>query len=126
MKKEKLPLPVDAIPNICHVSKLDNPKPGSYYADPDVKQMTFQVLNASLYHQHIDKMVQDIATFNPDVIMIGWCYSQFGDLSLALRRSAQFSKMIINHDLREVTKKPTAKLDHIQGNLLMDIGRVNV
>ena len=67
-------------------------------------------------------MVQDIATFDPDVIMIGWCYSQFGDLSLALRRSAQFSKMIITHDLRVVTGKPTAKLDEVQERLLMDIG----
>ena len=124
VKKERLPLPVAHIPDIRRFTRLTNPESGSYYADPEVNQMTFQVLNTSLYHQHIDKMVQDIATFDPDVIMIGWCYSQFGDLSLALRRSAQFSKMIITHDLREVTKRPTAKLDDVQEKLLMDIGGV--
>ena len=108
--------------DIRHVTKLAIPEPGSFYTDPEVNQMTFQVLNAALYHKNIDKIVQDIATFAPDVIMIGWCYSQFGDLSLALRRSAQFSKMIITHDLREVTKKPTAKLDDVQEKLLNEIG----
>ena len=53
---------------------------------------------------------------------VGWCYSQWGDLSLALRRSAQFSKMIITHDLREVTKKHTLKLDDVQEKLLQEIG----
>ena len=120
--KENLPLAAADIPDICHVRKLGNPQPGSFYADPEVNQMTFQVLNAALYHKNIDKMIQDIATFNPDVIMIGWCYSQFGDLSLALRRSAHFSKMIITHDLRKVTKKHIAKLDHVQDKLLMQLG----
>ena len=125
VKKENLPIPVANIPDIRRVRKLPNPKPGSYYADPELNQMTFQVVNAAWYHQNIDKMVQDIATFDPDVIMIGWCHSQFGDLSLALRRSAQFSKMIITHDLRVVTKRPTAKLDDVQKKLLMDIGKFN-
>ena len=118
VEEEYLPLDEADIPNICDVTKLKSPQPGSYYADPEVNLMTFQVLNASIYYENIDRMVQDIATFNPDVIMIGWCYSQFGDLSLALRRSAQFSKMIITHDLRVVTGKPTAKLDEAGINIL--------
>lgn len=121
LEKEELPLDVADIPDILEVTKLSRPRSGSYYADPEVNQMTFQVLNAAFYYGNIDRLVQDIATFNPDVIMIGWCYSQFGDLSLTLRRSAQFSKMIITHDLRVVTGKPTAKLDEIQERLLMDI-----
>ena len=120
--KGNLPLAVADIPDIRNITKLSSPRPDSFYADPEVNQMTFQVLNAALYHQNTDKIVEDIATFDPDVIMIGWCYSEWGDLSLALRKSAQFSKMIITHDLRVVTGKPTAKLDEVQERLLMDIG----
>ena len=122
MKIEDLPLDVKDIPDIRIVTKLDNPKPDSFYADPDINQINFQVLNASLYHKNMDKIVEDIAIFNPDVIMLAWCFSRWGDVSLALRRSAQFSKMIITHDLREVTKRPTAKLDDVQEKLLNEIG----
>ena len=120
VRKGDLPLAVSDIPDIC--DGASSPCPGSIYDDPEVNQMTFQVLNAALYHKNIDKIVQDIATFAPDVIMIGWCYSQFGDLSLALRRSALFSKMIMTHDLRVVTGKNTAKLDEVQEKLLKEIG----
>ena len=87
--------------------------------------MTLQVVDAGLYFRNMEKLIQDIAVFNPDVIMIGWCYSQFGDLSLALRMSAQFSKMIITHDLRVITGKPSAKLDNLQEELLHEVGKLN-
>ena len=85
--------------DINHIVKWSQPPSYSYYADPDVNQMIFQVTDAALYYKNMGKLVEDISAFNPDVIMIGWCYSQFGDVSLALRRSSQFSKMTTTHEL---------------------------
>ena len=123
-KNENLPLDVDQIPDINHIVKRSQPPSDSYYADPDVNQMTFQVTDAALYYKNMGKLVEDIAAFDPDVIMIGWCHSQFGDVSLALRRSSQFSKMITTHELRVITGKPTAKLDEVQSAFLEDVGRL--
>ena len=124
---EDLPLCIcgHTIPDINNIVRLSGPPPDSFYADPEVNQMTFQVVDAGLYYLNMERLIQDIAAFNPDIIMIGWCYSQFGDLSLALRRSAQFSKMIITHDLRVVMGKPSAKLDRIQEKLLDQVGELN-
>ena len=124
VKNENLPLDVDQIPDINHIVKRSQPPSYSYYADPEVNQMTFQVTDAALYYKNMGKLVEDIAAFDPDVIMIGWCYSQFGDVSLALRRSSQFSKMITTHELRVITGKPTAKLDEVQSAFLEDVGRL--
>ena len=125
VEDEDLPLYVDQIPDITKIVRRSQPPPHSFYADPEVNQMTFQVVDAGLYFRNMEKLIQDIAAYNPDVIMIGWCYSQFGDLSLALRMSAQFSKMIITHDLRVITGKPSAKLDNLQEELLHEVGKLN-
>ena len=55
--------------------------------------------------------------------MLGWCYSRDSDVTMMLRRHGFFSKMIINHDLRIITKNPEAELDVIQWNLLKLIGK---
>ena len=60
--------------------------------------------------------------FKPDFLMLGWCYSRDSDVAMMLRRHAFFSKMIINHDLRIITKNPKAELNEIQWNLLKLIG----
>ena len=54
--------------------------------------------------------------------MLAFCYSINGDMAMLLRACGLFSKMIINHDLRIITKKPTAELDEIQWELLKTIG----
>ena len=60
--------------------------------------------------------------FAPDIILLAFCYSINGDLVIMLRACGSFSKMIINHDLRIITKNPKAELDVIQWDLLKQIG----
>jgi len=55
--------------------------------------------------------------------MLSWCYSMNSDVSSLLRRHAVFSEMILNHDLRTITGRPTAKLNHVQrerGHLVVE------
>ena len=60
--------------------------------------------------------------FDPDIIMLAFCYSINGDLVMLLRKCGFFSKMIINHDLKIITQNPNAWLDRDQEELLMNIG----
>ena len=53
--------------------------------------------------------------------MLSWCYSMNSDVSSLLRRHAVFSEMILNHDLRTITGRPTAKLNHVQRDILTSI-----
>ena len=46
------------------------------------------------------KLVEDIKEFHPNILVIGWCFSQIGDVSLLLRSEAIFAKMVMEHDLR--------------------------
>ena len=54
--------------------------------------------------------------------MLAFCYSINGDLVMLLRKCGFFSKMIINHDLKIITKNPNAWLNPIQEELLSNIG----
>ena len=60
--------------------------------------------------------------FAPDIIMLAFCYTINGDLAILLRACGLFSKMIINHDLKIITKNPRAGLDPVQEVLLTNIG----
>ena len=55
--------------------------------------------------------------------MLAFCYSLNSDVSMLLRRCGLFSIMIINHDLKMLTKNPEAKLNENQRKLMEDIGR---
>ena len=61
--------------------------------------------------------------FAPDIIILAFCYSINGDVVMLLRACGFFSKMIINHDLKIITKNPRARLDSVQDQLLTKIGR---
>ena len=56
--------------------------------------------------------------------MLSWCYSMNSDVSSLLRRHAVFSEMILNHDLRTITGRPTAKLNDVQREILTSIGKL--
>ena len=56
---------------------------------------------------------------DPDVILLGWCYSLNGDVSMLLRREGVFSQMILNNDLRMITANAAAKLNEIQSQIIM-------
>ena len=57
--------------------------------------------------------------------MLGWCFSNNGDVSWLFRRHAIFSEMIVNHGLRTITKKHDAKLDPIQKEILLEAGNIS-
>ena len=57
------------------------------------------------------------------MILLGYCYSNNGDVCMLFRRHAIFSKMILNHDLRTITKNPLAKLNKQQKDLLEKNGK---
>ena len=126
--------------DITDIKKADlSQNPGSFYNDSEVCQMRIQVfcnqynlvnncanslkvLDIGLYLKNEKKLLEDLVRFQPDFLMLGWCYSRDSDVTMMLRRHGFFSKMIINHDLRIITKKPTAELDEIQWELLKNIG----
>ena len=56
--------------------------------------------------------------------MLAFCYSINGDLAMLLRRCGLLSKMIINHDLKIITRNPRASLNPIQEELLTTIGKI--
>ena len=60
--------------------------------------------------------------FKPDVIILTFCYSLNSDVSMRLRRCGLFSIMVLNHDLKILTKNPEAELNEIQRELLREIG----
>ena len=55
--------------------------------------------------------------------MLAYCFSLNSDVSMLLRRCGLFSIMIINHDIKMLTKNPEAKLNENQRKLMEDIGR---
>ena len=61
---------------------------------------------------------------DPDVIMLGWCYSLNGDVSMLLRSEGVFSQMILNNDLRIITSNPLARLNDTQRQIIKEIGRI--
>ena len=61
----------------------------------------------------------------PDVILLSWCYSLNGDVSMVLRSEGVFSLMILNHDLRIITSNPLARHNDIQRQIIKEIGRID-
>ena len=59
----------------------------------------------------------------PDVILLGWCYSLNGDVSMLLRGEGVFSQMLLNNDLRIITSNPLARLNGIQRQIIKETGR---
>ena len=117
-----LPYDPDKIPDIMEIIKWDPAPEGCYYLDPSVCHMTIQVINIAYYYGRQDKFLQDIKRFSPDVIMLAWCFSLNGDVSMLLRREGVFSQMILNNDLRMITANAAAKLNEIQSQIIMKIG----
>ena len=65
----------------------------------------FQVVDIGPYH-HKDKgkgtrLVEDLRNFQPDVLMLGWCWSQNSDVTLWLWM--YFPYMLLHHDLKVIT-----------------------
>jgi len=98
-----------------------------------------EVLNIANYHKTlddetlgkkaIDRLVEDLEKLKPTHLAIAWCYSSNDDLVMALRARGFFSKMLLNHDLRNITDNPDAKLNDDQINVLrrahnMDINKI--
>ena len=109
---KNLPIPEDSIPDIMQTKKL-NPKffKNSYLSDPGISEITFQVVNIAYYHKHSARLVSDIKRYDPKVLALAWCFSINGDVSMALRQEGIFARMVMEHDLREITRNPEAKLD---------------
>ena len=64
-----------------------------------------------------------ITQCEPDVILLGWCYSLNGDVSMLLRSEGVFSLMILNNDLRIITSNPLARLNDTQRQIIKETGR---
>ena len=60
----------------------------------------------------------------PDVILLSWCYSLNGDVSMVLRGEGVFSLMILNNDLRIITSNPLARLNDIQRQIIKETGHI--
>ena len=58
--------------------------------------------------------------------MLAFCYSINGDVAMLLRAGGVFSKMIIKHDLKIITKNPRARLNPVQEELLTKIGNLSI
>ena len=84
---------------------------------------SLKVLDMGLYHRNEEKLLEDLVRFQPDFLMLGWCYSRDSDVTMMLRRHGFFSKMIINHDLKIITRNPRAWLNPIQEELLTKISK---
>ena len=111
-----LPILEEGIPDITKMKKL-NPQffKNSYLSDPEISEITFQVVNIAYYHKRGSRLVEDIKRFDPKVLALAWCFSINGDVSMALREEGVFARMVMEHDLRELTRNPDAKLDKDQG-----------
>ena len=119
-----MPYEPERIPDILKIRKLSPPPAGCFYLDPSLSEMTLQVTNIAYYYGREEKFLQDIKKFNPDVIMLAWCFSLNSDVSLLLRREGVFSAMILNHDLRLITANPAAQLSHLQEQIIREIGGI--
>ena len=123
---QKLPLMKESIPDITKIKKL-NPLffQNSYLCDDNISKITFQVTSIAYYHKNEEKLIKDIKRFNPKVLALAWCFSINGDVSLALRQEGVFARMVMEHDMREITKNPNAQLDDDQGAIIESIVEFN-
>ena len=86
----------------------------------------FQVVDIGPYH-HKDKgkgtrLVEDLRNFQPDVLMLGWCWSRSSDVTLWLRMEGHFSYMMLRHDLQVITGNQEAKPDKVQMEIIDTMG----
>ena len=135
--KRRLPLrDWSSVPDIT----LPAEKDVSFSPEPWLKDMDIRVCNVCYYHGNEDKLIQDIIMvklidieefifsillkFQPEVIMVAFCYSLNSDVSLMFRRHGIFSEMIITHDIRDVTGRSNATLSEQQKTILDKIGKI--
>ena len=104
--------------------KLDPLPPGCFYRDDVLKTMDIRVANMAYYHGHSQKLLDDITELNPAVVILAFCYSINSDVSMLLRSNGTFSSMILNHDLKVITGNPLAEMNHVQKDLLAEIGLI--
>ena len=78
------------------------------------------------YHGRGEKLLEDLKRFDPDLLMLGWCESHNGDVTLLLRREGFFSSMIFRHDLQIITKNPAVKPDQQQLEVVEKLGKKNL
>ena len=124
-------VPIDSVEWITKVplitkpaEKLDPLPEGCFYQDDVLKMLDFRLANMAYYHGHSQKLLDDITELNPDVVILAFCYSINSDLSLLLRSNGTFSSMILNHDLKVITGNPLAEMNHVQKDLLAEIGLI--
>ena len=116
---QNLPIPEKSIPDITKMTKLSTfiRSQSLFLTEKTICNITFQVVNIAYYHNHPTKLVEDIEKFDPKVLALAWCYSFNGDVCMALRRKAVFSKMILEAEMREIGIKD-AKLSFEQKKFL--------
>ena len=118
--------------------RISPPPPNSLYEDDLTKKMDIRVANLTYYYKNKNKLIRDfnkvlesnkkilyfntIPQFKPDIIVVGFCFSLNGDVSWLLRRCGLSASMFLTHDLRIITKNPRLELNHIQKQLLKEIG----
>ena len=122
--------------------KISPPPPDCLYNDELMKKMDIRVPNLTYYYKNKEKLIRDIKKvvellklksnrkydleifpqFKPDIIVVGFCFSLNGDVSWLLRRCGLSASMFLTHDLRIITKNPRLELNHIQKQLLRQIG----
>ena len=104
--------------------------------------MDIRLANLAYYHGLEQKLIDDIKQvrlvisgsqnykfkilflqLEPAIIMLAFCYSINGDMALLLRACGLFSKMIIKHDLKIITRNHRASLNPVQEKLLTKIGK---
>ena len=103
--------------------------------------MDIRLANLAYYHGREQKLIDDIKQvrlisesqiqifmllflqLEPAIIMLAFCYSINGDMALLLRACGLFSKMIIKHDLKIITRNHRASLNPVQEKLLTKIGK---
>ena len=61
--------------------------------------------------------------FEPHLVVVAFCFSLNSDVSMMFRRHGIFSKMIITHDIRCITRRPDATLSQQQRELISQIGK---
>ena len=52
--------------------------------------------------QNLTAISNQIQKLNTNVLMIGWCYANNGDLAMALRSDATLSRLILEQEMRDI------------------------
>ena len=120
---QKLSVSKHNIPDILKKMEKLNPLHfgNSFLSDDAISKITFKVTNIAYYHQNKKKLIKDIKIFSPKVLALAWCYSMKSDVAMVLREEGMLARMIIEHDMREISKKPNAKLDDNQAKIIEKI-----